>query len=591
MVNSKHLSYESRRDVYTREQLNYDASVVRCKLCGTFALEDSWKALPGCARYGCRGQAYWTPQDAEFWEENDARLPEQIALQAPEDIHDHLPGQTELQTSWDDTASVRVIGSAEPESRYTRLQQLGWDPEILRHARALVVGAGALGNEILKNLALLGWGHIIVVDMDTIESTNLSRSVLFRQGDVGSESYKSVIAAQRVRDINPDVHIVPVVGTVQDTIGLGVYRRVDVVFGCLDNRQARLDVSKACWKTLTPFIDGGLDRINGDVRTFVPPFTACYGCTLSSEARKRLGDRHSCLKVKLEGSNPVIPTAPTISSIIAAWQTQIAVKHIHGRRIPAGQRIMVYGEPDVVETCAVQLNPSCPDHDEITIHDAEITELPFSAATTTIRDLAQHVQDTMEIGEGTWIKADFTVLATATCTSCGLVREFNRRLTSVWINEVTCPECGKLMRLDIGENVFFGHEAFADRPLAEIGAPPLHIFEYGNRISARYGYVELTGDLASLFLDDMSPLDPKIIPVYMQDNSGEMHLELLPKRVPVQSLISWRAPDWLGSAVSYAGYSLRNITQGFDYGPLDSLQMRNTNSYDTLRINFLDNSQ
>ena len=63
---------------------------------------------------------------------------------------------------------------------------LSWfDTERVRNARVLVVGAGALGNEVLKNLALFGVGNIYVVDYDTIEYSNLTRSILFREEDAG----------------------------------------------------------------------------------------------------------------------------------------------------------------------------------------------------------------------------------------------------------------------------------------------------------------------------------------------------------------------------------------------------------------------
>ena len=90
------------------------------------------------------------------------------------------------------------------EDRYSRLNLIGWwDQQRLREARVLVVGAGALGNEVLKNLALVGIGHITIVDFDVVEDSNLSRSVLFRASDSGKP--KSVVAARSVVDLNPDV--------------------------------------------------------------------------------------------------------------------------------------------------------------------------------------------------------------------------------------------------------------------------------------------------------------------------------------------------------------------------------------------------
>ncbi|WP_207765360.1 HesA/MoeB/ThiF family protein [Cuspidothrix issatschenkoi] len=83
------------------------------------------------------------------------------------------------------------------ESRYDRHHLIDWwDQQRLKAAKILVAGAGALGNEVLKNLALVGVGNITVIDFDTVSITNLTRSVLFRESDVGLP--KVEIARQRV---------------------------------------------------------------------------------------------------------------------------------------------------------------------------------------------------------------------------------------------------------------------------------------------------------------------------------------------------------------------------------------------------------
>ena len=89
------------------------------------------------------------------------------------------------------------------DERFSRFRLIGWwNQEKLRSARVLVIGAGALGNEILKNMALLGFANIVVVDLDSIEASNLSRSILYRASDVGRR--KADVAADAVRNIFPE---------------------------------------------------------------------------------------------------------------------------------------------------------------------------------------------------------------------------------------------------------------------------------------------------------------------------------------------------------------------------------------------------
>src|SRR5678815_19513 len=88
--------------------------------------------------------------------------------------------------------------------RDATLKLIDWfDIERVRSAKVLVIGAGAIGNEVLKNLALLGIGHIFIFDRDTIEMSNLSRSVLYRAADSGKD--KAETAAKAVCALNPNV--------------------------------------------------------------------------------------------------------------------------------------------------------------------------------------------------------------------------------------------------------------------------------------------------------------------------------------------------------------------------------------------------
>ena len=154
-----------------------------------------------------------------------------------------------------------------------------WEREKVQAANVMIVGAGALGNEVIKNLALMGIGHLFIVDFDAIEAANLSRSVLFRETD--NRRSKAEIAAARAKQLNPDVKVQYLNGDVTSELGLGVIRRMDVVIGCLDNREARLAINRYCYWMGKPWVDGAIQELLGLMRVFVPGEGACYECTLT----------------------------------------------------------------------------------------------------------------------------------------------------------------------------------------------------------------------------------------------------------------------------------------------------------------------
>ena len=95
----------------------------------------------------------------------------------------------------------------DPSDRYARHRQIqGLSQQALSDAHVIVLGAGATGNELLKNLALLGIGTVEVFDRDTIEGHNLTRSVLFRDTDIAAS--KVEVAAARARELDPNLTVI-----------------------------------------------------------------------------------------------------------------------------------------------------------------------------------------------------------------------------------------------------------------------------------------------------------------------------------------------------------------------------------------------
>ena len=207
---------------------------------------------------------------------------------------------------------------------------LSWfKKEKVKNARVLVAGAGALGNEVVKDLALFGVGHIYVVDFDQIEISNLTRSVLFREEDAFQHRYKAEVVAQRAREINPQIEVTPIVGNLFSEVGLGLYRSVDVVIGCLDSRLARYQLNRLSLRAGKSWIDGSIENLTGTVRVYTPGMS-CYECGLSREEFNHIMLRTGCADVvRLQSSSGRVATTPVSASIVGAIQVQEAMKIIH----------------------------------------------------------------------------------------------------------------------------------------------------------------------------------------------------------------------------------------------------------------------
>lgn len=389
---------------------------------------------------------------------------------------------------------IELKSSDFEEDRYGRLRLIPWwDQERLKNATIMVVGAGAIGNELVKNLTLLGIGKILIYDMDSIESTNLTRSILFRAKDVGR--YKAEVAAERAHEINPDVKTKAFVSNIIDDVGLGVFRRMDVVLGGLDNREARLAINQACYHVNKPWIDGAIEALNGFARVFVPGHGACYECTMTETDWMLINKRKSCaLLTHQQMSEGKIPTTPTSSSVIAGIQVQEMLKLLHSDRgLPtlAGKGFVFNGLTHDSFVVEYQQKDDCMSHD---IYDA-IVEKPWSVRTMTLRELLENIR--ADLGEKAVIDFDRDIATRAHC-SCGNIKDLYSPVHKLKGESLVCPECGATMQFDTIHTIH-GDEDFLDKTLYEIGIPPLHII--CGRVGMNALYYEFTADKAEVFND------------------------------------------------------------------------------------------
>ena len=378
------------------------------------------------------------------------------------------------------------------EDQYSRLRLIPWwDQERLTNAMIMVVGAGAIGNELIKNLSLLGIGKILVYDMDSIENTNLTRSVLYRRKDVGR--FKAEVAAERAMEINPDVHAKAFVSNIIDDVGLGVFRRMDVVLGGLDNREARLHINQSCYKVNRPWIDGAIEALSGFARVFIPGHGACYECTMTENDWMLINKRKSCALLTHEQMNEgKIPTTPTSSSVIAGIQVQEMLKLLHSDRgLPtlAGKGYVFNGLTHDSYVVEYQEKPDCMSHDIF----EDIIEKEWSVTDTTIGAALESVRNDM--GENAVIDLDRDIAIEAKC-ECGETKGLFMPVHKLKGSMLTCPKCGKQMAFE-SKHSFNGSEDYLSKTFAEIGIPPLHIIT--GRIGMNEKHYEFSKDAETVF--------------------------------------------------------------------------------------------
>jgi adenylyltransferase/sulfurtransferase len=289
--------------------------------------------------------------------------------------------------------------------------------------------------------------------------------------------------------LNPDVKVQWFHGNVTHDLGLGVFRHMDVVICCLDSRQARLAVNRACWKMGRPWLDGGLNGLYGEARVFWPGRGACYECTFFDEDYRLMEERASCQQLAIQAFQVGrVPTTPTSASIIGAVEAEEALKILQDLRVKPSQVFMFDGLNHDAGWYSYSERADCPSHWR---YDP-IIELPEARASTiTVRQFVQQARQATT--PDAMLELDFEFVTAWTCGVCGQREEVMKP-----IHQLTYEQSLHCSRERLAEKVFQlnGDEPFADRTLAEIGVPPLEVLRVNT--GGDYAYFELSGDAGFL---------------------------------------------------------------------------------------------
>ena len=253
----------------------------------------------------------------------------------------------------------RLVADAAPTGdRYSRHRAIaGFSQEALQRSRFLVIGAGAIGNEVVKNLCLLGVGRIEVFDFDHVEIHNLTRSVLLREADLGRPKAEALV--EHARRLDPAVRLTAVVGDLRDTLAPSRLRDADAVIGALDNFEARLWVNRLCHDLGRRWVNAAIDHRHASVEAFAFDTggePACYECGLPDSVHARIAERYSCgglMRAAL--AERIMPTTAITASLAGALAVEQAL-----RPPTTSRRLLFDSQAGYSSTATLALRSDCP---------------------------------------------------------------------------------------------------------------------------------------------------------------------------------------------------------------------------------------
>lgn len=367
--------------------------------------------------------------------------------------------------------------------------------QYIRDIRILCIGAGAGGNEVLKNLVLMGFGHITIVDFDHVEDSNLSRTVLFRKEDIGKS--KALAAAERLREMslhdNPE--IVGIHGNVMIDIGKGIFMEHDIVLCCVDTLSARAYINDWCVRTKTPFFEMGFAEYTVDISFFCPlgkypnledEFPVCLRDEMGYAYISDPFDdsRNSCSTFKVHDT--MLEKIPTIQVSAAMAGTLMAtelVKFLSHKDTIRNKMLMYYGRTFETQLLNLARNPDCE------IHKEKMPIMQLEANTNmTLGDILTILKEQTKMFPILHLYDEFVL--TGRCQSCGKTLTYNMRHKEIWDEQRWCEECRNTFpdyesRLGFGMNLQVVPQEISldldgeilQRKLKDVGVPENEILE------------------------------------------------------------------------------------------------------------------
>lgn len=249
------------------------------------------------------------------------------------------------------------------EDKWDRTRRIEFlDIDKIQKAKVLMVGVGAIGNEVAKNLILEGFRNISIIDMDYIVRSNLNRCLFFTDLDANEKRLKAEVVAEKMMQMDPEVKVAHYSKKIED-MPEDFIPSHDVVLGCLDNVGARLHLNAHSYYNKIPYIDAATLGLVGKVQVVIPPETSCLECGMNKTHMKILEKRFSCTGTDITFFEQKMAAEITTTAIVSAIQVRETAKLVSGRKDKAIRNMFYYdGKRNVADELEIDINPDCPHH-------------------------------------------------------------------------------------------------------------------------------------------------------------------------------------------------------------------------------------
>jgi len=318
---------------------------------------------------------------------------------------------------------------------HSRSRLAGYDPEKLAAANVTVVGLGALGQNVLQTLALSGVGGFLLIDYDSFEDHNATRSPFFPSAAEMKQfgRHKAPAVAHRASAVCTSSR--PRVWFQIDTVqrcGDRIIRWADVIVAAVDSVSARAWLAERCRLHGKPLVEGGFFGPEFNFSAFSADSGAdCYRCFNPSKVSSV-----SCTQYAMDAEQRnIVPAIQATAAIVGGLMAEQIINIIHGTDIRYGTRQYGNARRATMHSALLRRDPECPGH-----HDPLVIE-PLESVIGELRTVADLLAAVRRREEKGWIALAEPIVLTAACTRCA-GKCLVRAAESSWMVEPLCTECG-----------------------------------------------------------------------------------------------------------------------------------------------------